>query len=298
MINLKAWIKASRLTAQAYIFFPLLLGNAIAYSLTKDLSVPFFLLSHLFGIFIQLYILYGNDYADEEADKDNDTYTIFTGGSRTLVNGIISKSSMKRAILLMVLLNISLGIILTLFFNRPLSMVFVGLALFLLWAYSYDPIKLSYRGGGEILQGIGLAILLPLFAFYLQKGSIYLFPMEILFILIPIHLSCALSTTLPDYPSDKIHQKNTFSVIFSPFVIKLGVISFNLLSIILLISYGNISFNTSIAISAVPLMFTLILPFFFNHSDAGSKRLFYFVLFNIASIIFFVCGLGIYFFIA
>jgi len=294
---MKAWLKASRLPSQTYIFFPLLLGQGIAYSMTRQLSLPIFVMTHLFGLFIQLYIVYANDYADYEADQDNETYTVFTGGSRTLVMGMIHRHAMKKAIFIMVGLNIMIGVALSLLFYRVLSLIFIGLALLLLWAYSYEPIKLSYRGGGEILQVLGVAILLPIFAFYLQKGSIALFPREILLMLIPMQLSCALSTTLPDYPSDKKHEKRTFSVLLNPQSVKVAIIVLNLLSMGLMLSYELIPLRAGLLLIALPFVFTLSLLTFFKHAQAGTDRLFYFVFLNIASLIVFVAGTALYFFL-
>ena len=295
MLALKDWIRASRLTSQSYILLPLLLGQAVAYYQTGSLSVPILLITHLFGLFIQLFIIYANDYADIETDKDNSTYTVFTGGSRVLVEGAISKRSMGKAIVLMVALNISLGLILTLVFHRTLSLVFIGVALGLLWAYSYRPIILSYRGGGELLQLIGVGILLPLFSFYLQRGSVLLFPMEVVIILLPIQLSCALSTTLPDYPSDRRHNKRTLAVLLSPVAVKVLIIALNIATLFLLVTLGSPSMGVSLAISSLPIVLTLAMISLLRHADAGNPRLFYFVLFNIASVLVFVAGLSLYY---
>ncbi len=52
-----AWLKASRLQSQSYIFLPLLLGQVIALNYAQVWSWPMFFLVHTYGIFIQLYIV-------------------------------------------------------------------------------------------------------------------------------------------------------------------------------------------------------------------------------------------------
>ena len=144
MDKLNSWIKASRLPSQSYIFFPLLLGQGFYYNITRNFSIVFFILIQLFGLLIQLYIVYANDYADYEIDKTNDTFNIFSGGSRVLVENLISKKEMKKAIIIVVGLNFLLGIILTLGFRRFFSIPMITISFLLLWAYSYSPIRLSY----------------------------------------------------------------------------------------------------------------------------------------------------------
>lgn len=156
MQSISNWLKASRLPSQGYIFFPLILGQSMAYYFEGSFSRSLFLLTHLYGLFIQLFIVYANDYADFETDRENKTYTPFSGGSRVLVEGLLSKESLKKGILVSITGTLVVGMLLTFLYQRPFSIFIVLLSLFLLWAYSYPPIKLSYRGGGELLQTLAL----------------------------------------------------------------------------------------------------------------------------------------------
>ena len=296
MNNLSAWIKASRLPSQSYIFFPLLLGQAIAYFQTGSFSWLLFVLIQLFGLFIQLYIVYANDYADKDVDESNETYNLFSGGSRVLVEGQIKDKDMKLAIFLMVGLNLLLGVILTFLFQRLLSLPFIIFSLLLLWAYSYWPFKLSYRGGGEFLQMIGVAGVLPVFAYYIQLGSLDAFPWFILLILFPNHLACALSTALPDQPSDKENNKRTIPVVLNLKLAKYLIIVLNFLSVIFLVNSNIVAFNISIILFIFIVIINLLLLYFSQNSPPGSKRLFKFVALNILSLNIFMIVLSVYFF--
>ena len=66
--NLLAWIQASRLPSQSYIFLPILLGQAAWVYQGGTIDWRAFLLIQLFGLFDQLYIVYANDYADYRDD--------------------------------------------------------------------------------------------------------------------------------------------------------------------------------------------------------------------------------------
>jgi len=191
-----AWIRASRLPSQSYIFLPLLLGQALLVREGGTLSWATFALVHLFGLFDQLYIVYANDVADRHSDPLNTTATIFSGGSRVLVEGQLQSEQLVQAAGVMAALCLVTGAALWGFFGRWLCLPLSGLALVLLWLYSFGPVRLSYRGGGELLQMVGVGGVLPLFGYHAQAGGWTGFPWELLWVLLPTHLASALATAL------------------------------------------------------------------------------------------------------
>ncbi|HEU4539189.1 MAG TPA: UbiA family prenyltransferase, partial [Polyangiaceae bacterium] len=71
---------------------------------------------------------------------------------------------------------------------------------------------LSYRGGGELLQTLGTALVLPLYGYYALAGTVDGFPWLAAATLAPAQLACALATSMPDEPSDRESGKRTTSV--------------------------------------------------------------------------------------
>ena len=297
MSKISYWIQASRLPSQLYIFLPLLLGQAVASSINRQFSYWFFILIYLFGLFIQLTIVYANDYADFKTVQFNNTYNMFSGGSRVLVENKNSPRVMIIAIKILVLLNLFLSIFLATYYQRLLAPFFIIISLFLIWAYSYPPLELSYRGGGEFLQMLGVAFLLPLFGYYIQTGNFENFPWSIIIVLLPNHLASAFSTALPDYPSDKQFGKRTAAVIFNPNIIKIAIVTLNFMSIILLLSFNIINNMAGLFLMSLPVLINLSLLFLIKNSPAGSKRLNMFVFFNILQLMFFLIVLTLYLFI-
>jgi len=227
-----AWIQASRLPSQGYIFCPLLLGQALWFSQSGGFSLPLAGLTWLFGLLIQLYIVYANDLADVAVDRLNATYTPFSGGSRVLVEGKLGVSDLKTAVAVTVFLNGLIGLCL-LFQGRPLAPLLILISLALLWLYSFAPVRLSYRGGGEFLQMAGVGVILPVFGFYIQAGSLEAFPWRYVAALLPLQLACAFSTTLPDEPSDRAGGKQTIAVILGGNRAKAVILFLHLLALIL-----------------------------------------------------------------
>jgi 1,4-dihydroxy-2-naphthoate octaprenyltransferase len=211
--RLAAWVQASRLPSQLYLALPLLLGQAAAVHVHgRGLSLPVLLAVQLFGVLDQLYIVYSNDLADEETDRRNATATPFSGGSRVLVEGRLTRAALRRAALGCAGGLLVLSGALAWARGAPLLVPLALLALLLLWAYSHPPLRLSYRGGGELLQMAGVAGVLPLYGFLAQGGALTDFPWALLLPLLPTHLACAIATALPDAPSDAASGKRTWAV--------------------------------------------------------------------------------------
>ncbi|MCC5870935.1 MAG: prenyltransferase [Gammaproteobacteria bacterium] len=212
IIRLRAWLQASRLPSQVYLFLPLLLGQLLAWRVTGEWSWLVFVLVQAFGVFDQLYIVYANDVADEDTDRDNTTATPFSGGSRVLVEGVLSSAVLLRASWLMVGLALASTVLIGVVTSHwlPLPLAMLGIAL--LWAYSFPPLRLSYRGGGELLQTLGLGGVLPLLAFSAQAGDLAGFPWLLFAVLLPLNLATAIATALPDAPSDARANKRTLVV--------------------------------------------------------------------------------------
>ena len=227
MSSLRAWTQAARLTSQSYIALPLILGQVLAWRVTEMWSWPVFLIVLLFGVFDQLYIVFANDYADRETDALNETSTIFSGGSRVLVDGSIAPEALLRAAVLMAALALGMGIALVVGWGRFLVLPLMVIGLALLWAYSFGPLRMSYRGGGEFLQMLGVGLILPLIGYAAQAGDLSHFPSEVLAFLLPLNLATGLCTALPDEPSDRVSRKRTLPVLLGGAPVRGGIILLN-----------------------------------------------------------------------
>lgn len=289
MNKIQAWIKASRLLSQSYIFLPLLLGQRYAVTeLGIDFDHGIFFWMLIFSFSIQLFIVYGNDYNDMEIDSMNRTFNIFSGGSRVLVEGYLTRRELAIGIWVMVVLNLFVGSVLTIFYKRWFAFPIIFLGMFLLYLYSFPPFRFNYRGGGELLQIIGVANVLPIIGYYAQSNVIH--PMQLpwilVLILLPFHLACAISTELPDYPSDKTGQKQTIVVLIGPQRAKCLIIMLNFLSMFFFIFWGwpGLSGYATCTIILGPCIANLIMIFLVRRSHAGTRRLTVFVALNVVAV--------------
>lgn len=275
MKKILPWLKASRIPAQIFIFPSLLIGQSINYQLTNQFNFLNFLFIHIYGICMHLFIVYANDYADYETDRLNQTFTPFTGGSRVLIDGEITLKNMLKAAMFMIVMCIMIGIYLSLLIGSISILILIALGIILFVTYSFNPVRLSYRGFGETLQMLGVGVVLPLLGFLSQGGELNKFPWLLFLIILPSQLAMAISTSLPDEPSDKLSSKNTTVVVLGPKISKNIIILLYLVSILLVIYKLEFNYPYVILISILGVLLIINWVLFnFINSKPGTKSLF------------------------
>lgn len=207
---LRALIRATRPLAHANIAPPLFYGQALAYTETSAFSIKILVFCLVFGVLDHIFIVFANDFADRKADELNTTFNLFSGGSRVLPDGLLT----PRIFLTIACGAATLLVALTLPFARshPLLPILATSAVLLMLAYSYPPLALSYRGGGEWLQALGVGLVLPLVGFHAQEPSLRAIPWLAFAPTIVMGLSGNILTSLPDEPADRAASKRTWTV--------------------------------------------------------------------------------------
>lgn len=237
-------MQAARILSAVNIQLPLALGYSLAYSRTNIESLGSFWWLSLYGLGMQLYIVFLNDWADRSADILNQRPTMFSGGSRVLVQAKLYPTQLRNAGLVFGCLALIWGIALGIFFSRPLLPMLCLVGLGLLWLYSLYPARLNYRFGGEVLQALGVGGLLPIVAFYFITGHL-LEPDIVGFIFgyYLLQLAAAVAFTLPDVEADKESGKGTIAVHFG--VINAVRISFSFSIVgMLVLWFNSVNINT------------------------------------------------------
>ncbi len=214
MSRFAIWLQAARPLAQANIALPLAVGAALAASRLGTLNVPALLLTFAFGLFDHLFIVFANDVADEEGDRRNERATFFSGGSRVLPRGALDAVALRRAAMAMAFGMAAVALWAAFVAARPGALIAAGLAALLLWAYSYPPLRLSYRGYGEIAQGIGIGVVLVAFAYYMQVGSLDGLAPEAFVPVVLFGFAGNIVTALPDEAADRGVEKASWPVRF------------------------------------------------------------------------------------
>lgn len=209
--SVRAWIQASRPLAQANIAPPLLFGSALAYARHGSFDRQMLFWTLAFGVVDQLFILFVNDWADQESDRHNTTFNSFSGGSRVLAEGKLSRSQLGRGALLALVLVLGLAGHVAYHHDRWWLPVFALAGVLLVVGYSLPPLKAAYRGHGEWLQALGVGTILPVVGYYLQSGRLDA-PWQLLLPCLMIAFAGNITTGLPDHPSDAATNKRSHAV--------------------------------------------------------------------------------------
>jgi 1,4-dihydroxy-2-naphthoate polyprenyltransferase len=193
---------------------PVLVGTAWGAYVSAGLDAYVFVIALLATMCVHAASNVLNDVGDEiigtDARNDKRVYP-YTGGSRFIQMGILSKSRMAQLGVALLLVAMLAGV--ALFIEKgPIVLVFgiIGIALCVL--YSLGPVKLSALGLGETAVAVGLGVLPVTGAAWLQDGSIDL---PLILFSLPVSAWVAailLINEVPDIAADGATGKNTLPV--------------------------------------------------------------------------------------
>ncbi len=213
-MQIKLWIRAMRAPFFQAVMIPVLLGTAVAWYETGRFSGPLFFLAALGAVFLNAGTNLVNDYFDHKSRSDdtNKEPTPFSGGSRVIQEGLISPKKIYWGALISFGFAALIGIYLI--YIRGLVILILGIIGILSgYFYSASPLKIGYRGGGELLAGLMCGPLVVLGAYYVQAQT---FSRGALLVSIPIGLLIAAVLYInqfPDYEPDKFADKKNLVVI-------------------------------------------------------------------------------------
>ena len=205
------WLVAVKLQALPKVLLPVLVGLSLGYQPGSDLSWAVLVLVLCLAVFMQWTIVLLNDYADYQADLYHANTYPELFDRRALVEGMLDPQHVARAGLLT-----GLGTLLSAgglwYMGRPYVLLLAAVGLLLLWVYSFAPLRLNYRGGGELLEAAGLGGVMPLIGYATLRAE---WDYEELLLLVPIFLYGligALVSGLKHEPADRDNDKKTLTV--------------------------------------------------------------------------------------
>lgn len=157
-----------------------------------------------------------NDYYDELNGTDRlNTERIypFTGGSRFIQNQVLSAQQMF--MFAVGLLSGAMVIGLGLIASSGLGLFWIGVVGLLIgWGYSAPPLKLNSRGLGEPAVAIGIGVLAPLGAWYVQTSELAWYPCLVGLPLGLLAMNILLINQFPDTKADAASGKHHWVVRF------------------------------------------------------------------------------------
>jgi 1,4-dihydroxy-2-naphthoate octaprenyltransferase len=210
------FLRATRLPFLSATIVPVLIGIAVAAARGSFDAVGA-ILTVLGASFVQLGLNVANDVFDtlQGADDANVTPTRFSGGSRVIQYGLVSLRQMASVATVFYLAAGAIGLVLMALRGSPALLAIGIIGLVVSVAYTAAPVKLVYRGLGEIAVAVGFGPLMVLGAYVVQtRGELAWEPVVIS---VPIALLVALIlyvNEIPDRRGDALAGKRTLPVRF------------------------------------------------------------------------------------
>lgn len=194
---------------------PMLVGTAAGYRSSGHLDTAAFLIALIGFMCVHAAGNVMNDVYDDLSgtDRINDNRIFpYSGGSRFIQNGIMSRRQMTRWALTLLALAGIFGVVLVVLKGVGiLAFGLAGSALFLL--YLVPPVRLGARGFGEAAVGIGFGVLPVTAAAWLQAGAVtgdaFLLSLPVAFWIANV----LLINEVPDARADGMTGKRTLVVI-------------------------------------------------------------------------------------
>ena len=265
MLKIKLILRLARLHFLVLGFLLYLLGYLIAIQAGTQHNLTKFLFGYIVFGTAHLSVSFSNNYFDQKADK-NSYQTPFSGGSKVLdKHPELQKITLNIAIALL-LISLVTNIIFTITYNYTLLFtIFVITGGLLGYFYTANPIKLAYRGLGEIATMLGVGLFMTGMGYFVARGQltnnffIFAIPLTIygLFFMITVEL--------PDKKSDTLANKKTIVVKYGEriakqiaFLATLTATTYFIIMATLKIAYSTVDWAPFITFSILPLFTSII----------------------------------------
>ncbi len=251
-------LRTTRLPFLTATLVPVFLGLAIA-ARHQAFDWAIALLVVLGGSLAHLAINVTNDIFDtlSGADEANVNPTQFSGGSRVLHYGLLSLRQLATWTAILFAGAVATGLVI-LALRPSWELVAIGAAGILIgWAYTAPPLKLVYRGLGEIAVAVGFGPVMLLGAYVAETGHL---GWEPLVASLPVAILIALIlyvNEIPDRRGDAAAGKRTLVVRLSQAAVERLYLVAGLAAFVLVlagVAVGIMPWPTLIALGAVPLL--------------------------------------------
>lgn len=237
MAKIIDWIKIARLQFYLMAFIAYSIGAVYASRVYHQFDLTTYVIGYICLFLIELCSVLCNEYFDLPSDRINKNFSMFTGGSRMIVNGNIKPAQVKRAVFLILSILVVFGYILMKVsasgsYGLVVTLLIIGL--FLGLGYTVPPFKFSHRGVGEIVVGITHSSYVLICGLAFQTGqwkepTLWLISMPLFF----ATLAAIILSAIPDYEADKTVSKKTVVVYLGPKIAVILSIAFVAISALL-----------------------------------------------------------------
>jgi 1,4-dihydroxy-2-naphthoate octaprenyltransferase len=187
-------------------------GVTLAVHATGEFSLSAYVLTIAFAWSTHLTTHFCNEYFDLDADRANPSPTSWTGGSRTLVDGLLDPSVSLSSAFVGLFTGVALAAAMPTVSTRLLAVTLMALA----WFYTAPPLRLNYHAFGEVTCAAVLYGMGPLLAAFLQRGPLSPLLLWCTVIVSLLQVLRCLIMNLADIEGDRLVGKRTLAVVLGP----------------------------------------------------------------------------------
>ena len=203
------WKFALKPASWPKLLVPMLLGQAIGIAASGAVSAAAIAFGLAFTLLDGVFIVLLNDWADRDIDALKRRMLPRAGSPKTIADGVLPAASLLAVGVAAGGAAVASAFLAGAWLDRP-WLGWAGLAcVALFFAYSLPPLRLNYRGGGELLEALGVGLALPWLNAYAQSGRAVHTELWMLSGYAIASLASAVASGLGDEVSDRAGGKRT-----------------------------------------------------------------------------------------
>ena len=212
------WVKVSRAEFFTASIIPVLVGTAVAFSAKGVFDPGLFLLALFTVVALHAGGNLTNEYFDHKSGNDwlSENPSPYSGGSQIIQTGQLASGAVLLAALTCFSIAGLLGLIIII---KTQSLLLLALGVFGILAgffYTAGPVRLVYRGFGEIFIAIAFGICPVFGSYYVQTLKLDFVPLAPACIIAMLVFLILLINEFPDLKADAAVRKKTLPVRLGP----------------------------------------------------------------------------------
>ena len=216
----RRWLYALKPASWPKLLVAAVLGQGIGIAANGRIDWFGLGLGLAFTVAFLAFVVLINDWGDQEVDVIKRRLYPDGCSPKTIPDDVLESSSVLMGgtgagILALALAGVGEHVL-----GRPGLLGAAAGCLLLLVLYTLPPIRLNYRGGGEMLEMLGVGFFLPWWNAFVQSGN----PTPAGVVVLPafalLCLSSALASGLADEESDRLGGKRTFTTMFGAIAVR------------------------------------------------------------------------------
>ena len=215
--SISPWLAAMRLQFYPMTFTAYWVGALLA-TRNREMDLVAFAIGYVILFALEVATVFFNDIYDFESDEQNRFHSLFSGGSRVLVEGRLKPDDLRRGATMALATAFAFTLLLISVSDAPLfgSLLILAALSLLAIFYTVPPIKLSHRGLGEIDVALTHSFGVLFCGFIFQNARISDPAPWLISVLLFLAVLPAITLSgVPDAEADRMAAKRTLVVRFS-----------------------------------------------------------------------------------